>query len=135
MYYRCGRVTEIWQLQLFYEKNYQNLNFIRIWPEKPIFWGVVLVQVQWFRIGTRYELEILHCCCKRVKTKSQKILRGKSYVFIFVFILFGCSLALREHKLHVYVENKRKIINSKKVSHFWWYWSQFHSVGDKYELL
>ena len=23
-----------------------NLNFVRIWPEKPLFWGVVLVQVQ-----------------------------------------------------------------------------------------
>ena len=30
----------------FYERNYHNLNFIRIWPENPIFWGVVLVQVQ-----------------------------------------------------------------------------------------
>ena len=30
----------------FYEKGYHNLNFIRIWPEKPFFWGVVLAQVQ-----------------------------------------------------------------------------------------
>ena len=30
----------------FYERNYHNLDFIRIWPENPIFWGVVLVQVQ-----------------------------------------------------------------------------------------
>ena len=25
---------------------YNNLNFIRIWPEKPLFWGMVLVEVQ-----------------------------------------------------------------------------------------
>ena len=32
---------------------------------------MVLVQVQQFGTGTRYELEILHQCGKRVKTKSQ----------------------------------------------------------------
>ena len=26
--------------------SYHNLNFTRIWPEKPLFWGVVLVPVQ-----------------------------------------------------------------------------------------
>ena len=30
----------------FYERSNSNLNFIRTWPEKPVFWGVVLVQVQ-----------------------------------------------------------------------------------------
>ena len=29
-----------------YKRSYHNLNFIRIWPEKPLFWGMVLVQVQ-----------------------------------------------------------------------------------------
>ena len=28
------------------ERSYHNLNFIKIWPEEPLFWGVVLVQVQ-----------------------------------------------------------------------------------------
>ena len=35
--YRCGHVTKVWYLQHFYEKSYHNLNFIRIWPEKPLF--------------------------------------------------------------------------------------------------
>ena len=35
--YRCGHVTKVWQLQHIYEKSYHNLNFIRIWPEKPLF--------------------------------------------------------------------------------------------------
>ena len=28
------------------ESSYYNLNFIRIWAEKTIFWGVLLVQAQ-----------------------------------------------------------------------------------------
>ena len=44
------------------------------------FWGVVLVQVQWFGTGTRYNLETLHQCGKRVKAKSQKVLQVNSYV-------------------------------------------------------
>ena len=28
------------------ERSYHNINFIRIWPEKTLFWGVILVQVQ-----------------------------------------------------------------------------------------
>ena len=41
---------------------------------------MVLVQVQSFETGTRYELEIFCYCGKRVKTKSQKVLGAKSYV-------------------------------------------------------
>ena len=33
--------------------------FVRIWPEKPLFWGAVLVQAQKFVTDTRYGLEIL----------------------------------------------------------------------------
>ena len=43
------------------------------------FWGVVSIQVQYFGTGTRYKLEILHQCCKRVITKSQKVLGVNSY--------------------------------------------------------
>ena len=35
-----------------------------------LFWGMFMVQVQLFGIGTRYDLEILCQCFKRVKTKS-----------------------------------------------------------------
>ena len=36
-----------------------------------------MVKVQWFGTGTSYGLEILHQCDKRVKIKSQKVLRAK----------------------------------------------------------
>ena len=45
-----------------------------------LFWGVVLVQVQYFGTGTRYGLEILHQYGKRVKTKSQTVWTANSYV-------------------------------------------------------
>ena len=44
------------------------------------FWEVVLVQAQKFGTGTRYELETLHQCSKKFKTKSQKFLGASSYV-------------------------------------------------------
>ena len=59
---------------------YRNLNFIKIWPEKTLFWGMVLVEVQWFGTYNRYSLEILRQHEKRVKNKSQKILTANSYV-------------------------------------------------------
>ena len=60
--------------------SYHNLNFIRIWPENQTFWGVVLVQVQYFGTGTRYKFEILHQCGKRVKTESKKVFGASFYV-------------------------------------------------------
>ena len=54
-------------LQGFDQKNY-------------FFCGVVLVEVQWFGNGTRYDLEILHQCGKSIETKIQKVLWGTSYV-------------------------------------------------------
>ena len=41
---------------------------------------MVLVEVQKFGTGTRYSLEILHQCGKRVNTKSQKVLGANSYI-------------------------------------------------------
>ena len=46
--------------------------FIKIWPEKPFFWGVMLVQVQLFGSGTRYGFEILHQLAKGSKLKVRK---------------------------------------------------------------
>ena len=40
--------------------SFHNLNFIRIWPEKHVFWGVLLVQAQWCETVARYDLEIWH---------------------------------------------------------------------------
>ena len=42
---------------------------------KTFFWGVLLVQVQYFWTGIRYGHGILHKKGKRVEIKSQKIWR------------------------------------------------------------
>ena len=42
---------------------------------------VVLVQGTGTGTGTRYELETLHQCGKKVKTKNQKVLGASSYVW------------------------------------------------------
>ena len=36
-------VKKVWHL---YKRSYNNINFIRIWPQKLLFWRVVLVEVQ-----------------------------------------------------------------------------------------
>ena len=51
--------------------------------KKRFFWGVVLVQGQKFGTGTRYKLEILHQCGKRVNTKCQ-IVWGLNPTFVEV---------------------------------------------------
>ena len=56
---------------------YRNLNFSRILPEKPIFYGVLLIQVQLFGRDARYGFEILHKCSKRIWTKIQKGIGGR----------------------------------------------------------
>ena len=80
LYCRCGHVTKVWYLRHFNERSYHNLNFIRIWPGKTLFWGVVLDQVQLFGTGARYDLKVLRQCGKRVKTKSKKVLGVNTYV-------------------------------------------------------
>ena len=44
---------------------------------------MLLVQVQQFGIGSRYDLEILHQCDKMVNTKSQKVW-GLMFTFVEV---------------------------------------------------
>ena len=39
-----------------------------------------MVQAQELGTGTKYKLEVLHQCGKKVKTKSQKVLGANSYV-------------------------------------------------------
>ena len=48
--------------------------------KKQYFWGVLLTEVQYFRSGSRYGLEILHQCSKRVKTQNKKVLEDNSNV-------------------------------------------------------
>ena len=60
-----------------------NSNFTWIWPIKPIFWRVVLVQIQYFETGTKYDPEILHLCGKKLLKlkvwKSCEELAGKLF--------------------------------------------------------
>ena len=52
---------------------------ISIWPEKLIVWdalGLSSIILEWHLDG----LEILHQCCKRVKTKSNNLLGTNSNV-------------------------------------------------------
>ena len=51
----------------YYERSYHHLNFIKIWPEKPIFLRVAHGSSSKFRIGTMYGLKILHKCDKWVE--------------------------------------------------------------------
>lgn len=51
-------------------------NFSRIWPKKRIFWRMVLVQVQSFRAGSRYDPEVLQCYGKSIKTNSSESFEG-----------------------------------------------------------
>ena len=53
---------------------------MRILPEKPPFLRGGLASSSIFGTGTRYKLEILHQCGKRVETKSQKVLGANSCV-------------------------------------------------------
>ena len=41
---------------------------------------MLLVQAQQFGTGTKNDLEILHQCSKRVKTKRQKVFGANSYI-------------------------------------------------------
>ena len=80
LYCRCDHVTKVCYLYQFSERSYHhNLYFIRIWPEKPLFWVVVLVQGQLFQTGTRNGLKALCQCSKRIETKSQKALGVNIY--------------------------------------------------------
>ena len=64
----------------FFERSYHNLNFIRIWPEKTTFLRGALGSSSMIVTWTMHGLEILNQCDKKVKTKSQKVLRANSYV-------------------------------------------------------
>ena len=67
-------------------------NFIKIGPEKPLFWGVVLVQVQYFgRLALGISLKFYTIMAKGLKLKVRKILG-----LIFAFVeLTGEKLIVR----------------------------------------
>ena len=61
--------------------SHHNLSFIKIWPEKSfVFWEVSWFKFNDVRLAGDSGLEFLHQYDKRVKTKSQKVLRANSYV-------------------------------------------------------
>ena len=49
-----------------------NLMFIRIWPEEPLFWGVVLVQFNNLRLTLSMNLKFYTCMAKGLKLKARK---------------------------------------------------------------
>lgn len=63
----------------FYRRSYHNFHFMLIWLEKTIFLEVVLLQLQNFRIGTRYDLKISQQFRKEIKANCHKKLRDNSY--------------------------------------------------------
>ena len=54
--------------------------FKRFDQKNHFFRAVFLVQIQWFGTGARYDLEILHQCGKKVKTKIERVTKAISYV-------------------------------------------------------
>ena len=53
------------------QKSYHNLNFIRIWLEKLLFWGVLLVQVFW-GLAPGANLKVYTIVAKRLKLIVRK---------------------------------------------------------------
>ena len=56
-------------------------SIFKIFDQKKFFFSrqLLLVRVQKFRTGTRYGLEILHQCDKKIKTKRQEVLGVNLY--------------------------------------------------------
>ena len=63
-----------------YKRRCQNLNFISIWPEKTLFLSVGLRSSSMLRDLHQVQTWIFTPVCQRVKTKSQNVLVGNSYV-------------------------------------------------------
>ena len=75
-YYRCGHVTKVWQLYHFYEKSYHNLDFIRIWLEKPFFFeGWSWFKFNNFGLALDTNLEFYTSVAKVLKLKVKNIWR------------------------------------------------------------
>ena len=56
----------------FYERNYHNLDFIRIWPENPIFEGWSWFKFNNSRLALTTNLEFYTSVAKRLKLKVRK---------------------------------------------------------------
>ena len=78
--YMCSCDQSLVTLAFLWEKLSQPQFYKDLTRKTAFFWRVVLVQVQQFGTDTRYKLEILHQCRKRVKTKSQNVFGANSYV-------------------------------------------------------
>ena len=69
--------------------------------KNQFFWGVVLVEVQYFETGTRYGPDILQLCGKKIKTKSQKCwgkLAGNLFAIHLSPILNGVGSNLKDSR-------------------------------------
>ena len=65
LYSRCGHMTKFWLIKHFYERNYHNSNFIRIW-----LWS--WFKLNSFRLVLVMILKFYSCVGKRLKLKVRK---------------------------------------------------------------
>ena len=73
LYCRCSHVTKVWYLQHFCKKRYHNLNFIRIWPEKPIILrGCSRLKFNNLGLALGMALKFTHVWQKGLKRKVKK---------------------------------------------------------------
>ena len=70
----CGHVARVWYLQHFYETNYCNLNFIRIWPGKTLFLrgGLGSSSIIWDLHYVRANFKLYLSVAKGLKLKVKK---------------------------------------------------------------
>ena len=132
LYCRCVHVTKSWHCPCnssISMRSYHNLNFIKDLTRKyAFFWKVALVQVQQLGTDTRYKLEILHQCGKRVKTKSQKVLGANSYICRSYrgktgrgpFCLSRVNIRIFFSVLNSLLKNSRKAAQEKQKSFKFW---------------
>ena len=100
--------------------------------KKQLFWGILLVQVQEFRIGTRYGFEILHQRGKRVKTKSHLLckclLECKDEILVFTnftsLVLISTMIALLVILFIIKLYARNNTFKSHKVLEADWYVSR-----------
>ena len=81
LYCRCDNATKVWLLAFLYERSYHNVNFARIWPEKPLFWGVVLFQITNFGLALGMALEFYTRVAQGLKLKVRTFC-GLTHAFV-----------------------------------------------------
>ena len=69
---RCGHVTKVWKLYHFCKRSYNNLNFIKIWQEKPHFEGLPWFKFNNLGLALGIALKFYTSVAKESKLKVRK---------------------------------------------------------------